>query len=314
MGKVFADLYKFDSVYEHQIAAASSCIALEAMGKVGMYTILALAFVPQWTSPSAVDPHADCSSLWSVRIFGESSLTCLQRRLPLERRREFFRATTKGPFCVAPFIGILVKVMIPLVADRLDEISRRVRCACCPVWVDDASDGLFRILSLIFAYDGDHIGCLSFVRSGYPFTKVSAALPGVPERGDDGEDLEDLVLEGDPAARRTQHAMDALDQSVRKLFEPPDELLELKLNFMFVVFFAPIRPFGVLPTLGARLLEVHTDLAKMLFVRRRPFPEDGAALHGAQEGFCRIVMPFALVWSLLLSLITYNDDLWRWVA
>jgi len=105
----------------------------------------------------------------------------------------------------------------------------------------------------------------------------------------------------------------ALQQSALKPFEPLDELLELKLSFLWVLLFAPILPLGVIPTLAARLVECHSDLSKLLFVRRRTFPAAAQVCHATQKTFVAGSCIFAALWSVGLSLITYNDDLYLWI-
>merc|ERR1719161_3068566 len=89
------------------------------------------------------------------------------------------------------------------------------------------------------------------------------------------------------------------------------ELLELKLSFLWVVLFAPIMPAGVIPTLLARIIESNSDLAKMLFVRRRSFPEPGKTARRLQLVFMASAVAIAAAWSAMLSAVTYNDDLWK---
>merc|ERR1712196_744495 len=84
----------------------------------------------------------------------------------------------KGPFVVAPFISILVKVIIPWFITKLDTFSRW--CDCPIVCLDTICDRLARFLALIFAYDGEAVGGFSFVNSGWPFTEVSIAMKSQP--------------------------------------------------------------------------------------------------------------------------------------
>merc|ERR1712061_965670 len=57
---------------------------------------------------------------------------------------------TKGPFVVSPFVAIIIKFLVPLLARKLDRLSRK-SSTCC----DTCTDRIFRIVGLIFAYDGD---------------------------------------------------------------------------------------------------------------------------------------------------------------
>jgi len=158
------------------------------------------------------------------------------------------------------------------------------------------SDGIARILGIIFAYDGDSLGGgIKFIFKGYPFSQ-----PALFD-GESGENQEVVN--------------DALRQLVRKEFEPRDELMEVRLSLLFVVVFAPIRPAGVFFTMLARLLESQTDVSKMLFVRRRTFPHRSAAtasMHGLHTRFFIGVLILKVAWSAWLSGVTYNDELFKW--
>merc|ERR1712187_693982 len=61
-----------------------------------------------------------------------------------------------------------------------------------------------------------------------------------------------------------------LNQSLRKEYEPTAELLEQKMSRLWVAFFTPIMPLGVLMTLFANILEVYFDTTKLLWSRQRP--------------------------------------------
>lgn len=292
MGEWVARLENHRLLHNHRVAVAMHVVAFEAIGKVVPYVFLAILFVPQWNQPID-DPDADCSDLMFYRLIGSSAFQCVRRRVPLARRRTVFKLFMKGPFVVAPFISILMKAIVPLVARCLDFAAERAkelkRCNCCT----GAVGWIARLLGLIFSHDGDSVGCLRYVFEGKPYGQLQMCQKKEVEE-------EEAMLS------------DGLRQGCRKLFEPIDELLELKLSFLWVLFFAPVMPIGVLPTLGARLLETRSDLTKMLYVRRRGFPEEAAWLHTTQRSFAVAVLLFAGAWSALLSLVTYNDDFWVW--
>ena len=86
----------------------------------------------------------------------------------------------------------------------------------------------------------------------------------------------------------------------------------MKLNFLSVAFFLPCRPFIVVPMLLARILEGHTDLSKLLFIARRPVPTAAALSHRSQSGYVAIIAVLSVVWSVALSLVTYNEKLYLW--
>jgi len=286
--------YRSDYVFCVEVIKLGLC-CLERLGFIGS---LAFAFVPQWTEPRAGESialNADCSDLF----MGSSSFNCLQRRLPLEQRRLVFEALTKGPFCVAPFVSIIVKVIVPLVVHKLVKISHRpkgsgilesLRCVLFFPW-----RGLYRILSVIFVYDCDVVnrGCCSYILRGRPFRKIEPCSVDLT-----GSELE--------ISKR------ALSQAQRKVLEPADELLELQMSFLWVVFLMPIRPEGVLITLVARIMAIHFGLVKILYVRRRPFPTSDKVMRQVHSSFMLGVMMGSIGWTTGLSFLTYNDDIWRW--
>jgi len=295
-GERVAAFHNYECLLQHEVVARMYSIALEAVGKISPFVIIGLFFVPQWhrpPEPGVNIKEADCSDLITYQLIGQSALPCLARRLSTERRREIFRLMLKGPFVVAPFISILVKVIIPLVARQLNSFAdaTMICCRCC----DAVIEGIARILSLIFAYDGDSVGCFRFVFQGNPFRKVEQS---------DGDKL-DL----------------ALQQVLLKPSNAEDELLEVKLSFLFVMSFAPVMPWGVFPTLLAWLLETQTDLTKLLYARRRVFPRPGRTLklHSTQREFIVGACCFYVAWALALIFVTYNDEIWqlsfrpRWV-
>jgi len=101
----------------------------------------------------------------------------------------------------------------------------------------------------------------------------------------------------------------ALRQAALKEFEPLEELLELKMSFIFVCFLAPVMPIGLIATLVARLFEIRSKLTKLFFVRRRCFPGDARLHHGTQGAFVFICAYLAVVWHAGLDWVTYNSDL-----
>jgi len=108
-------------------------VYLSALERIGFVGSLAFAFVPQWTEghdQNMIDMSRGCSDLW----MGDSSYQCLQRRLPLELRREIFEKLMKGPFIVAPFIAIL-KTIVPFLVYQLSQACDYLtrcpgRCIC----------------------------------------------------------------------------------------------------------------------------------------------------------------------------------------
>lgn len=317
----FASIRNYETLHSNRFAVEMLTLVIAAVERIGTFGIIAFVFVPQWEKPPGdkADLSIDCSDL----LLGEGSFFCLQRRLPLKQRRGLFEMSLKGPFCVAPFVGILMKVIVPVVAQKLDLCGRTYECTGLS---GNIARGIARILALIFSYDGDHVGCLLYVVRGWPFRK-DAPLPlpnsvrpvninEEPEKESLGEKSE-TCLEKDrsnPAQAEEHNALvdRALDQAVRKPFEPEGELMEVKLNFLWIIFFAPIKPDGVITMLIARLIEVKTDMSKLLMIRRRTFPKADVLDHHLMGAFLKAAVFGGVGWSIGLSCITYNDDLWKW--
>lgn len=343
---------------EFNLSVEMLLIVLAAVERISTFGALAFVFVPQWEKPppeDIIDMRRPCNDL----VLGTGSLFCLQRRLPASVRRSVFRKMLNGPFLVAPFVNILVKVILPVVARQLDSFARSSGEDC---WEPCKAPThlVARTLALLLSYDGDSVGCLRFIVRGWPFSEVSAV------RGPDGklvhtepsppwEELRGVARAAASAAKtRASGALGrlsalasraapggsrsecddtpetlqldlaceemepkdlihrALQEAVRKPFEPASELLEVQMSFLWILLFAPIVPHGILPTLLAQVIENKTDLAKMLLARRRPFPESALIVHKTQQAFVRAAAFGATGWSLGLSLMTYNNDLWRW--
>merc|ERR1719272_2381762 len=108
---------------------------------------------------------------------------------------------------------------------------------------------VFRLVAVIFTYDGDAVSCFKYAFKGpHVISQVPDSNPHY-------------------AALNS-----AISQVLRKPFEVEDELMELEMNLLWVTFFMPILPLGVIITMVARRIERYTDVTKMLFVRRRPVP------------------------------------------
>merc|ERR1712129_184376 len=66
-------------------------------------------------------------------------------------------------------------------------------------------------------------------------------------------------------AQTDEKVMEALHQFTLKRFENSDEVLEIQLSFLNVLFFGPVMPLGVIFTLIAKIVELRSDLVKLLF-------------------------------------------------
>ncbi|CAJ1345495.1 unnamed protein product [Effrenium voratum] len=113
-------------------------------------------------------------------------------------------------------------------------------------------------------------------------------------------------------AQALNHLFGPLDQRLLRPFNPIDELKMLKMNFMIVVMFAPINPYGLIAQLLARLLDLHSRIWKLLMVRRRDSPMDNALAHASQKVFGQIILPFGAIWHVGLSLISFNVELYAY--
>ncbi|CAK0813137.1 unnamed protein product [Prorocentrum cordatum] len=182
---------------------------------------------------------------------------------------------------------ILTKCVLPMAARRLS--GHRVHFMGTCRLLGDAFNVLKRLLVLAFAYDADSVGGLKFVLAGDPWEEASALAAA------DGEWLLD----------------DALQEVRLKEFEPDDEVMEVKLSVLFVIMFAPIMPEGVFTTLLGRMVENWGDLAKLIFARRRPFPDHGtsvAAMHVEVRGFLASAVALKASWSLVLSFVVFSNE------
>merc|ERR1712107_106272 len=144
-----------------------------------------------------------------------------------------------------------------------------------------------RLTAVIFTYDCGPVGGLSHVFRGFPFTPLPA----------DTVDREKL--------------MSALAQGIVKPFEVANEIMELEMSFLWISLFIPILPHGLFFTMLAKQVECATDITKLLYVRRRPVPVQDTGLRREMNTFASCVAIASIGWTIGLSLITYNPDLWR---
>jgi len=334
-------LRNYEWLHQRKYATVMLSLVMEALSKVGLFAILGLVFLPRWYIPvdtSSWIPAEACHNFPDYRMCVALSgcnttlettccqgvLFCVARRLEYSQRRVMFERAVHGPFFVAPFVRILVTVIIPLVARAMghfvhgDDRGLDVDMASIGEEVDlhKAKLGwrrivapVFRICALIFYLNPDNVGGLChYIARGWPFGSVARVELPVEEQGDGS---------GEEALRRRQAAealRGALDQASRKAFEPLDEVMELKMNFLFVSFFAPIMPIGLVPTLLARLLEVRSKATKLFFVRQRCWPGESRLLHETQDSFARIASHMAIVWHTGLIVTAYNPRLYEWPA
>eukprot|EP00931_Biecheleriopsis_adriatica_P117233 TRINITY_DN92771_c0_g1_i1.p1 TRINITY_DN92771_c0_g1~~TRINITY_DN92771_c0_g1_i1.p1 ORF type:complete len:711 (+),score=134.15 TRINITY_DN92771_c0_g1_i1:80-2212(+) len=280
-------------LFHSQLSQESLFLCINVVERLGLIGALAFMFTPQWVKPASSE-QVDCSNY----IFGESNVLCLQEQLPVEHRRHFLRALVRGAFVVAPFIEILMKTLVPVLAMWIDRCARRVKCCC--VHCDCFLDGLAHLIGLIFFFDCPKVGCICYLWQGWPFRNMEE--PVCLKHGDEEK------------AVAADIAVDSVRQSVRREFEAIGELKEIKLQFMWIMFFGVLEPSGVLTSLAARALESQFDLIKLLSASRRPFPDPDLLVHATQVRFNKCCVVGAFFWNVGLALTAFNDDLMYWSA
>mmetsp|Transcript_74104 Transcript_74104/g.229052 ORF Transcript_74104/g.229052 Transcript_74104/m.229052 type:complete len:413 (-) Transcript_74104:328-1566(-) len=332
-----------------------SMVTMEAVGKLGTFSILAMIFVPEWddestlsglpanfSSMSATEQRiarngVDCSDLPDVAILGRGALLCLRRRLDPDYRRWLFQKSMKGPFVVAPFIAILIKVLLPILLQKgerslryWDRKQRRGEAPCCCGCISLVAKFIVRTAGLIFAFHCGNVGCLKFLVSGNPFSHpagraATAEKPGPTAGGGSGKGAKDVgSQDADPGADATAEdakaaavkrgrarklVRQAEKQMLRKEFNPDNIVLDVLLSIQWVGFFAAVWPWGCLPTLLAWLLMTRSTWALLLMSKRRPFPELPRRLQRVGRHFIVVMAHLAALWHVALSVVTYNARL-----
>lgn len=256
------------------------------LNKMCLTGSVAFAFAPQWEEPrhlsiSELQREVDCSG----DFLGSFGLVCMRKKLPYAERLSLLESMMQGPFVVSPFIAILIKVIVPKVAAGLswfsDESLKGVKGFSWAAVVP-------RICAYIFAYDCHNVGGLQFIWRGWPF-----------EQEDKGSDQDEELISN------------ALWQGVRKPFKPIGNLLNAQNALIWMVCWAPFFPWGVLPTLVASVLQVNAMIVKLLYVKRQLPPDNGSCARAAQISFAIQALYTSIGWNLGLSMITYNEDLWK---
>ncbi|CAE8622078.1 unnamed protein product [Polarella glacialis] len=290
-----------------------STLVVAAMEKVVFFAVLAFQFVPEWEeSTGAEDLGRDCSHL----LLGDYSIACLRLRLPFKRRQDIFESLMVGPFLISPFMKIFVRTGVPLLIRNWEFLSRQLFGKGL---MRKVTNTLTRLLLAMFVSDWTKLGGIRFLWRGWPFEVIAfkdneAAGKWQEESMPMQHCFSCFTCCKKPSAVQKPEMMveSTLRHYVRKVFDPKDELLELAESFMQMAFFGQVLPMGVLCVLLAQFLETKADLAKMLLVRRRSFPEPDGVPRATQSAFACAVLLAAVAWSVGLSLLTYNRDLWRW--
>eukprot|EP00747_Dinoflagellata_sp_TGD_P108597 gnl/TRDRNA2_/TRDRNA2_170463_c4_seq1.p1 gnl/TRDRNA2_/TRDRNA2_170463_c4~~gnl/TRDRNA2_/TRDRNA2_170463_c4_seq1.p1 ORF type:complete len:358 (-),score=60.70 gnl/TRDRNA2_/TRDRNA2_170463_c4_seq1:133-1170(-) len=275
-------------------------VTISGVERVGFIAILAFLFVPVWpTEQEALRQEAfevpDGGCPWQL------DLSCLHAATTVQQRRWMLQKLIRGPFMVAPFIAILVKVIIPAVVRALEWASANfgtnIRCLAIPRMI-------VRLLALIFSYDGGNLGCCQYASRGSPWSEPVVIRLGTP-RGDDNlpcasEEQEKKMLE--------ELKSEILPQAARKCWEPEGELLELKMSFLWVLYCTPLLPVGAIFTLIGRMVEVSFDLGKMLHVRRRSWPDEDWSDRRIQNIFIFSTAVSSIGWMYGLWNVTYATE------
>jgi len=318
-----AKLWNFKYMRQRQYVQAMLSLGIEVLAKVGVFSLIAFVFLPGWISEKDVVPNVPetCSGYVDYQICTwmsecseddpfccAGSLLCAKGLLTFDQRRDLFHLWLIGPFLVCPFVDMIPAVLAPLIAKRLSKwadnasetaqaVKRRLwqRCLRAMSWFCCCCCGkpLSRLLALIFVLDGEVTG-LRYVCQGQTFATTEL------DKSDANDDCCERCIDG------------PLEQVVLREFDALDELKDLKLNFLFVVLFAPVVPWAIIPTLLARVMEVRLKITKLFLVRRRSFPRDAHLIHSTQETFTAVVTSFTVFWYLGLSLVTFNNQLHTW--
>ena len=308
-----ARVWNFKKMRRRTTVQTLLSLCIEVMAKVGLFTLLAFIFLPSWSETSingsSLLPEEVCAgqvdydlcrAMGNCEKSGDpyccsGTLSCARQLLPFSARRSLFENWLVGPFVVAPFVDLIPAVLAPMLADHLADLADAgatsfcAKCCCC------ACGWLARFLAFIFVLDGEVTG-IRYVCLGKTFSEPKA-----------------FHMDEDDSAEEAADYLDgALEQAVLRPWDAMEELKELKLNFLFVLLFAPLKPVLVLPTLLARLLEVRAKLQKLFLVKRRNIPRDARLVHRPQEIFTVAAVQAACFWHIGLALTAYNGDLWTW--
>jgi len=284
LGVKIAQDYELSELRTKQVALNVG-VTLEVLGKVGTFVFLGLVFVPKWVESEGTR-RTNCNHMFGHAVFGESWFLCLHRQITVHERRQIFEDTMIGPLVVAPILIVTFRVFLPYVTYKLDKLSRRT--VCCVEFCDSICDAVIRFFSYLFVYDKSFVGGLAFISQGWPF----AAANGSDEHID-------------PIARH------ALQQGAKKPFDPIHDVFFLKLSWLWMLFFLPVLPWGIFPTVVIWILEANNKLDEIMLVHRRSFPERARLIHPTLINFLNIVFVLAILWWAALLLLTYNDSSYR---
>jgi len=346
-GDFAASWYNFEYTIDRQLLANTYAVWLQCVNQCAPLMIYGLLFVTPWPGSahedSPANANADCSDLLTFNIVGQSSFFCLSRRIGADRRRHVYRNMLTGPLLVSPFVRLIMTVYLPMLLRRLNyyQVSdptpvpglRRL------MFLRRLWGALARLLGLIFVFDGESVGGIKFVTVGDPFVvspaeeaaggeagteKLEPEAPGAQARGDSGrlapQDSEPLVSQVSQGTHSwklrggTEEILlrDTLQEVKLREFDVEKEIVEMQIVLVFVVMFAPIAPEGVFTMLLGRIIESKLELSKLLFVKRRPFPDQGGSvieMHKGVRMFLFVLICVKVLWSLALTFMMYPKDL-----
>lgn len=138
-----------------------------------------------------------------------------------------------------------------------------------------------------------------------------ASEPASPLRRRTTVKIQLVDQEDESLTRPPDHIKEALEQGARKVFNAQEMLLEFEMNMIWILFFGPLYPIGVCATLVAAHLSVKRELSRLCLVKRRSLPEPDGIGRSLQRGFLPAAILASTGWSAALSMLTYNDELWK---
>eukprot|EP00929_Paragymnodinium_shiwhaense_P091724 TRINITY_DN51630_c0_g2_i1.p1 TRINITY_DN51630_c0_g2~~TRINITY_DN51630_c0_g2_i1.p1 ORF type:complete len:1194 (-),score=224.41 TRINITY_DN51630_c0_g2_i1:191-3772(-) len=324
--------HSFSTREKQDFAYVVIVFVLEVCGKVGFILVLAIAFVPIWHSNN----EEGCEMMIDYYLLGRLSLGCMKARIPYQVRLKILESAMKGPMLVSGLVGIFVKTLFPLFLAACRRCSARNRpgggkCdACCRYQLMRIflapHDFLLRVATLLFQADGSAVGGPTMLCKWPPTTqaehshlldssrppKVRAYGFGVSQEGEP-EALSPEAFEEARANAKQSHETvmkcrlwSALQEGYRKEHEPFNEYLELLLHMLWTSSFAIVWPMGCVFALMNMLLEYRFDCLKLLYVRRRQFPNTRHMSVAWVPVCAEIVCHVAIVVNVALVLIPYR--------
>jgi len=318
-------LYRFSTREQQDFAVVLIVFILEVVGKVGFISVLGLGFVPAW----GTGHWTECRHNWDYLIMGEWSIGCLKGQIPFEVRLKLFESCMKGPMLVSGLIGILLKVLLPILLEwwrRGIEYSSTDRCRCCQcrrsfiVRILMAPlDFILKIGMLIFQADGRAVQGPKLLCT-FPPTLEPGACPCTVEDTETPSTLKPYTSVGlggmqgctksaadEWAKTKRARMQDVLLEGARREYQPFDEYIELLLHFLWTSCFAIVWPLGILMAFANQFLELRFDCVKLLATRRRRFPSTRHMSVVWVPRCALIVCHISIVVNVLLLLLPYRQ-------